>query len=392
MAIVLTDAPPTYSSIHGDLLFTPYEATKATDPVTYPDYKYVCDVYVNAVLIYRAKTFPEPVSKRGVFNIGAIVRAYVATQLVADVSGILTQEMGANEFYLDVQCKFGEEYLFTLTTNLLVDSSRRFYNHYNNQITGSVDETILAAKLDTPLTNRHTTATILLDTPKYFIPFFCSAGSLSVEVNVFNAANVSIDTGSYSLSTNAGQMQLLNLSPTAINTDEGSTLIGTTAAYYIVEIDGYPFRFDIVCEAIHDVYTIHFLNQYGGFDSMGFRKVSRKKYEVEKRSYSQQPFRISSGGVVEYANSGDVVNETKTAYASLFGQKMIITTDNLVDEEWVWLKELQFSPNIYVEIGGKLIPVTITGSTYEEKKWINDKIKPLQIEVEFGVRLNTQYR
>ena len=46
MAIVINNTPVDYSSAHGDLVYTVYESVKANDPTTYPNYKYICDVYV----------------------------------------------------------------------------------------------------------------------------------------------------------------------------------------------------------------------------------------------------------------------------------------------------------------------------------------------------------
>lgn len=53
MAIVLNSEAGNTSSVNNEMLFVAYEATKATDPVTYVDYSYVCDVYVDSVFIER---------------------------------------------------------------------------------------------------------------------------------------------------------------------------------------------------------------------------------------------------------------------------------------------------------------------------------------------------
>lgn len=394
MAIVINDHPDDYSSAHGDLLFSVYEATKAVDPVTYPDYKYVCDIYIAGDLKERKKIPPNPVHFRGVFNIAPIVRSYIAAQLNPAGAGIEAQEFGNGEFFIDVQVKFGEEYNFTLTPALEVDSVRRYYNHYNGQIID--DETVLGDYLDEPLSNRPSRGAVRANDPYFFVPYFVKTGTVfGLAVTTYDASGNAINNDSTTFSASNGTMQLLNLCPIAIDVDFPTLgILNAGVAYYEIEIEGTTYyTFDIKCESIYEPFTIHFLNQLGGFESMCFNKVSRTSYDIERKSFSKLPYSVnSSTGVIEYHNAGNVVNEIKNVYASLQGKKMKFNTDLLTDAEWVWLKELVFSPDVFVTIGSFIVPITITQTNYEEKKFITDRLNPLQIEVDFGAMLNTQFR
>jgi hypothetical protein len=393
MAIVINHNPADYSSIHGDLIFTVYEATKAVDPVTYPNYKYVCDVYIGGVLEKRLTTFPRPDNSRGVFNIGPIVRNYISQQFAPD-ENILCQEFGAGEFYLDVQCKFGEEISYTTTTNLTVDSTRRYFNHYNGRITEY--ETIRASAVFTQPTTRPAQLNIQRDSIYYFIPYIPPSTSVTVRVKTYNASGTLVDDDTDTGSFSAESGIQFNFSPYCIsyNLSFDFTLID----HYTVEIQGSygrTYTFKIKDECIHTPYTIHFLNKFGLFESFEFRKISRKIWDVEKKSFTQNPFRISSAGLVEYGATtalGIVGYESKTVYASKFREKMKLSADNLTDAEWAWLKELQFSPLVYLQEGDNIIPVTVEGTQYEEKKYVNDKLQSLQIDIDFGVQLNAQFR
>lgn len=421
MAIVINNTPASYSSLHGDLIFTAYEATKANDPVTYPNYKYVCDVYIGGVMIYRAKAFPNPVNKRCVFNIASIVRNYMALQFAPTGAGILVQEFGPNQFYLDVQCKFGEEYSFTTYTNLTIDSSRRYYNHYNNQIYGA--QSILGSYVDNLASNRPYANSLLSSYNNFYVPYWCVSGSLAITVTTFSVPTFSggyildtasriistVDgmelllagtgyvsstaTGSVSIAATSGSLQQLNFSAAAINYDIPG-LIDATIDYYVVTINGtINLLYKVKDEAIFNPYCLHFLNQIGGFDSVSFQKLSQKTYEVEKKSYTQQPFRIDGSGMAAYSNSANVVYETATTYSSQFKRKMKLSTDLLTDKEWTWLKELFFSPLVYLQDGSYIVPVSITGTSYEENKFVNRKsMQACQVDIEFGVQLNSQYR
>lgn len=392
MAIVINHNPASYASIHGDLIFTVYEATKAIDPVTYPNYKYVCDIYVGGVQIKRLTTFPRPDNARGVFNIGPIVRNYISQQLQPS-DQVSCQEFGDEEFYLDVTCKFGEEYGFTTYTNLTVDSERRYYNTYENRNTGG--NPVLQAKLGNAASNRPLRNYVQINGQYFFIPFLGNGidSGITLEIAVYNAAGSVTASESATISfTDIDALFQLNVAPSCLNDALGAIITATTA-YYTILIGAVTYRFDIKDECIHTPYTIHFLNQYGGFDSFDFRKVSRKIWDVEKKSFTQNPFRISSSGVVEYGAStsaGIVAYESKTVYASKFREKMKLSADNLTDSEWAWLKEFQFSPVVYLQEGNNIIPVTVEGSQYEEKKYINDRIQSLQIDIDFGIQLNAQ--
>jgi hypothetical protein len=399
MAIVINHNPADYSSIHGDLIFTVYEATKAIDPVTYPNYKYVCDVYVGGVLEKRLTTFPRPDNSRGVFNIGPIVRNYLSQQLQPN-DQVNCQEFGDAEFYLDVTCKFGEEYAYTTYTNLTVDSSRRYYNTYENRNTGG--NPVLTSKTNLPATNRPYENYIRLDTPFFFVPYFTpDEPNPYIQVKVFDNGGALLSDASTTLTVDVDNLIQFNLSPAAIlETLALDIAADTDAIYYTVQLggvsDGTPtFKFNIKDECLYTPYTIHFLNQYGGFDSFDFRKVSRKLWDVEKKSFTQNPYRIGSTGGLAYgvgAPLGIVGYESKTVYASGFREKMKLSADNLTDAEWAWLKELQFSPLVYLQEGDNIIPVTVEGTQYEEKKYVNDKLQSLQIDIDFGVQLNAQFR
>ena len=59
MALTLESYPTDLSSVSSECLFV-VSSTEALDPVTYPNYKFVCDVYVASTLVARLKAFPDP--------------------------------------------------------------------------------------------------------------------------------------------------------------------------------------------------------------------------------------------------------------------------------------------------------------------------------------------
>jgi hypothetical protein len=105
--MTIQSTPPSYASVHADLLYVVAEPAKTADPVAYPNYKYICDVYVGGVLAARLKRVPDPTYKLGVFNIGAVVRNYM-TSLFNPTGALVSQVAGEPNFYLSVLVKFGK--------------------------------------------------------------------------------------------------------------------------------------------------------------------------------------------------------------------------------------------------------------------------------------------
>lgn len=392
MAIVLNTTPGTYQSVQGDIVFIAYEATKAIDPVTYPNYKYVCDVYVDSTLVARLKVFPDPTNNRGLFNIGQVLRNYIDSLELSIASGILATEFTESEFYLTAQCKFGEEYGGTLYTNLTVDSSRVYFNNYITRSEGYQNN--LSTYVNKALSYRPYETPIYRQAKHHFIPYLAgSTGSFTAEVKTYGFDNALIDTETKSVSaTTADALEQFNVSPTAINQEWAAT-IGDNVKYYTVALGGTSiYKFDLFCEPMHEVYTIHFLNRFGGFESYDFSKLSRKTYDIERKDYGRLSYRMDASGNLAYYNSSNVYYDTRTTYASQFREKLKLTTDFLTDDQNTWLADLIVSPLVYVQDGDYLIPVVITANNYDFRKYINDKLTPLTIDIEFGRQLNAQYR
>ncbi len=391
MSIVLNTTPGNYQSVHGDVLFVTYEATKAIDPVTYPNYKYVCDVYINSNLVARQKVFPNPENYRGLFNIGAVVRNYVALQF-NPVTGIKAQEFAAGEFKIDVQCKFGEEYDGTLYPDVTTDSTRTYYNHYNGRLVG--DNTVLDSYLDLAATNRPAATPIDINANNHFIPYLpSSTSSFDVFIKTYGQDNVLIATQTDSFSaTAATNLILFNVGPGAINTDHGA-LINAGVKYYTVKIGSTSiYQFNLLSNCKYPTYTIHWLNKLGGFESYDFIKKSQKSVTIEKNDYGKLPYVMDASGNINYNTSGGVLYEDRATYSAQFTEKITLNSDWITDNEYAWLKELMLSPLVYIEQSGYYVPIAITGTEYEEKRYIDDKMTNIVLNIEYGARLNAQYR
>lgn len=388
MAITLQDNPPDYSSVQDNLIFTVAEVAHTADPVTYPNYKFIGDVYIADALVARIKKVPDPVTKIGIFNVGQIVRNYITAIFNPVANSVLAQEMGDGEFSLDVIMKFGEEYSYTMFTDLLEDDERTFFNNYNSKghFTSLFD---LADKI---VSDRPLITPVRCDSSFNFITYFAaSSDPFDIIIKTYGSAllqTITIPVTPVFQNHNF----IFNLSKDAINANTPGA-INSGVQYYTVEVDpGTVYRFNRDCECMYEVFTLHFLNKYGGFESKDFAKVSRKTISIEKKDFGKLPYSVDSSGVYSYKNANNVYNESRSVYSSQFKEKMTLNSDFLTDAEYRWLEQLVLSPMVYIEVDGSFFPIVITETNYEPKKVINDELTNLTISIEFGETMNAQFR
>lgn len=390
MAIVVNNTPQDYSSAHGDLVYTVYESVKANTPGTYAGYKYVCDVYIAGVLVTSLKAYPNPINKRGIFNVGMIVRNYVNALFNPSSNAIKAQEFP--NYFAAVQCKFGEEYGGTTYPALTNDSSRNFYNHYNNRLVGGY--TVLPNYLNLLASNRAYATSVQLNGGQVFIPYFpTTTGVVTLNIKSYDSTGTqTASIGPTFTPSTAYYLQQLNVSPIAINTYSPGTVTTNTSYYTIAIGSAAPsYKFNVNCEARYTPYTLHFLNQYGGYDSFDFPKVSKKAIDITKKDFTQLGYMVDASGVMSYYN-GTVLNDNKIVYYGDAVETKTLNSDFVTQDTYTWLADLVKSPQIYLEQSGYFIPITITDTKYEYKTRAVDRLFNLTVNIQFGDDQNVQYR
>lgn len=386
MAFTITAVPATYSSVHDDLVYTVAFPEHTSDPVTYPNYKFIGDIYIGGNLIARIKKIQDPVTGIGIFNVSQIVRNYLTTTFNPTANVIVAQELGDLVFRVGVTMHFGEEYNFTSFLDQVVDSERTYFNNYNGRLKGATSS--ISLLLNNIASNRPRTAEVLRTTAYSFLPFFATSGMAPVFEVTVHGGGVTYSTV---LAPTALDMMVLNVSPVAINAVAPGTITAATD-YYTVNINGQLIRYDIICEAQYTTSMVHFLNQYGGFESKLFSKVSRKTFDITKKDFGKLAYTVDGSGVVTYKNANGVYNESRSIYSSQYKEKLSLNSDLLTDGEYTWLADLLISPMVYIEDGGYLFPCIITDTSYEPKKFVNDDLTNLTLNIEYGTQLSAQYR
>lgn len=387
MSLTVAFTPPAYSSFNEDLIYTT-KSDKTADPSTYPNFKFIGDVYIGGLLVARLKKDPNPTTGVGVFNIGQVVRSYIQTLFNPTFGQLVMQVLGNQLFNLSVQMKFGESYNFTDFLNVTIDSMRPFFNSYNAR--GGAFNSSLAQVLDKVASNRSTFCQAILSQRFNLIPYFPTSTS-SIPITITPAGG-GIPYSTTIPVTSAYDMQIINLAPANLNAVQPGTITANTKHYDVV-IGSQSYRFYVICEATYTPYMIHFLSKYGGFESKSFNKVSRYSIAITRTTFGKYPYTIGSDGVAQEATTNRVYNELSSTYASQYTESKVFNTDFLNDQDYSWLSDLMVSSMIYLEEpNGDFFPVVITDSNYDIKKNVNDGLTNLTLTVSYGATLNAQYR
>lgn len=377
--------PALYSSTQEDLIYTIYDP-HVTNPVTYPNYKYVGDIYIGAIMVARIKKVPDPVTGIGIFNIGQIIRSYITTSFDPIASVLVAQQLGLGIFNIGVTLKFGEEYAYTIYPDIIVDSSRKYFNNYNGRLLGSTSS--LIGKIDKIASDSPKKGQVYLSNNYYFIPYFPTSTD---PVSVIITPNIGSGFTTSFTASNAYDLQSLNISPGALNAIHPGAITDATTSY-TVQIGSEVNTIEVTCDPIYQNFTLHFLNKYGGFETKLFSKVSRKTIDFAKKDFGKLPYTVSASGVVSYKSANGVYNESRSVYSSQFKEKFALNSDFMTDGEYTWLEQLVASPMLYIEDSGYFYPCKISENNYEPKKYINDDLTNLAITIEYGETYNAQYR
>lgn len=388
MALTINYHPVDYASVNDDLIYTVADAVAVDDPVTYPNFRFIGDVYVGGMLVARLKRVPDPVTGIGIFNVGPVIRNYMATLFDPTPSALVAQALGDTLSHLSVQMKFGEDYSFTDHLDITVDTTRLFFNNYTGRDGGP--NTSIALFLDSVASRRPSPIQILRSIGFCFLPYFPTTTALIPVVVTPIGGGTPLSTSV--APTNIGDMQVFNLAPANINALHPGT-IGPVATGYTVLVGAKTYRFDIICEPVYEPIPIHFLNSLGGFETKLFTKVSRYTVDIQRNSFGKQRFKVGSDGVAQYSTSSRVYFESTSVYAAQYTEKKMFNTDLLNDDEYAWLSDLLLSPMVYIEEpNGDFNPIAIVETSYERKKVVNDDLTNLTITIQYGQTLTSQYR
>jgi hypothetical protein len=379
MAITITQSPESFASLHSDLWHV-----VTSNNTTQSNFKFVFDIYIASSLVARLKVFPDPTEDCGIVNVSNIVRNYWASYFKPPTTQTAFSYEG-NDIYVDYEIKFGEEYNGTTYLNLTTGTYKA-YNFAQPQFR-DWSTSYLATFVNKWLTGRDRTNLKVGLTDRLFVPYLVGTPpqTIALKLSVDGAAQI---TGG---GVACDSIIMLDLSPVALNTYFGTNPITASTKRYTVQIgSGDILTITLDCSK-YTPEVLHFLNSLGGYDSMRFSLVNKREVTAERRSYTRTNWEVGS----------DVINRYNTFKVLYPGQETFsveqtivhrLTSDWLTQTDHAWLKDLIMSPEVYLEKSGYFYPVSIGTNNWSERIRNVDKTFNLTLDVNFGDKLNSQYR
>jgi len=358
-------------------------------PITTPSYaynRYIFDVYINGVMVLR---------EYKAITMGATYHAYL------DVAPIIKNYIQANLSsmylpYISYQVKYGTESTTgAITTNVATETSYAWYGYpsfLNDDLRADLGGTYYDGLY---LSTNRSRILQLYGNYKTFIPIYKSqATSGDVVEWIYNGGTYqrtdSSGVGVYNTAITGADLNLAQ----DVHILESFALSGSN----IDNMPDYTVEIQTNCSKNNPV-MLHFLNAMGGFESFLFSGVNRVNTNIERQSinklglittYTTSAFDI---GVNINRVYNSTLGEVKTNYSNTMTHKMKLVSDYINETDFLWLRELLASPQVFAQIDNNalMIPITIETSDWAEKKRGADKIFNLEIDILLGTQ-QTQLR
>lgn len=404
MSVTIQQSPQTMIPGFNDIIYV-----VSSDHVNDENFQFVCDLYLDddagnithAGRTYlREKTPADPIHSSGVFNISEKIKQF----LTYDVGNDLFASQKCPNSIISIQAKFGEEFGgssgTTVYANQVTATTIRTFN-------GVLDQADLNAYAKGTFvgSTASTTRRFLTNQPKTVKARTTEHGWLYFLVESVNDANtiivtttdsVSADTQyaipndfASSLSTVGRYMIRVPARPATIMRDIGNWAMFDDIVKYTIhsqndasaqDREKLTFNIDTTCTD-HTIYTIHFLNRLGGFDTFSFIRAHTEETDVERKKFKRNLITRIGGGRYGYNNKdlSDVQYQTKHK------DTIKLSSDWISEAEATWLEELITSPVVFHDDPTDgLLAINITDTKYKRKQWRTDGLFNLELSFQYS--------
>jgi len=352
--------------------------------ITSADLKYVMDIYVGGTQQVRVKLYPEPISGIGYFDAGPIVRNTMTYNWLTPKEELLVSVPNASgQVAQTYQYRIGEETSGVTTLNL-ASGNVTAYNWTAPVFKRKVSD--ISAYNGKAFSNRPSTIDLNLTDNLYI-----GAKDVSgVTIATYNENNTLVTSANLSLVSLRAFAQL-NIGPNAINTTYGSALINGTTKYYLVTIGTSVFRVNLVCNHKYESYNLHFLNHLGVFDTAVFDLASRLTMDVQRKGFEKRDYTYGATSV-NYFDTNKKYVDSKVNYLNVKDHSYKLTMNAPTDAEYEWLAELIDSPQVYFELDGYYYPVSVKPTSYEYSKYVNNRLRVFEVDIDINQTRYSQLR
>ena len=350
--------------------------------ITSTDLKYVVDLYVGGAQQVRVKLYPEPVTGIGYFDAGPIIRNTMTYQWLTPNTNVLMCEPNVSgQIGQTYQYRIGEETSGVTTLNL-ASGNVTAYNYVAPTFERKVAD--LSAYNGKALSNRPNEINASLGDNIYI-----GAKDVSgLVVSTYNFSNVKIADTTYSLGGTKAFAQL-NVGSPALNNP--TAVITSSVKYYTITLGTSTYRVNLECNPKYTSYNVHFMNHLGMFDTAKFDLASRLTMDVQRKSYEKRDYTLGASSVTYYDANKKYV-DSKVNYLNKKDHAYKLTMNAPTDSQYEWLAELIDSPQVYFELNGYFYPVSIKNTNFEYSKYVNNRLRVFEVEIDINQTRFSQLR
>ena len=350
--------------------------------ITSADLKYVVDLYVGGVQQVRVKLYPEPVTGIGYFDAGPIVRNTMTYQWLTPNTNVLMCEPNVSgQIGQTYQYRIGEETSGVTTLNL-ASGNVTAYNYVAPTFERKVTD--LSAYNGKALSNRPNEINAALG-DNIYLGVKDVAGFV---VSTYNFSNIKIADTTYSLGSTKSFAQL-NVGSPALNNP--TAVITSSVKYYTITIGASIYRVNIECNPKYTSYNLHFMNHLGMFDTAKFDLASKLTMDVQRKSYEKRDYTLGASSVTYYDSNKKYV-DSKVNYLNKKDHAYKLTMNAPTDDQYEWLAELIDSPQVYFEYDTYFYPVSIKNTNFEYSKYVNNRLRVFEVEIDINQTRFSQLR
>lgn len=382
MAITSVAVPGSYTSAHDSL----WHIVSSTN-VAQSSFKYVFDIQVGGATVATLKNYPDS-GNYGVLDVAPIIRNYLGSGFNPSGSSLL--HYAGSFLFVDYTILFGEEYGGTTYANL-TSATAKGWNYSLNPFRTSIST--YANKF---LTTRDRTAGEVINGEKFYITYF-NANLSAVTATIQKINEDGSNSGSPSTGGTLSSLSslILDLSPYAINTYLGTSFIASTTYGYKVTIGSDTMIMKQVCAPRFTPVNLVFQNQFGGYDTFGFRLLSRQQKSFKRTTYQTADYQ-RSGTSMAFKNSSGVHYGGVQALATQIDYSYLVTSDYVSAIDYALGAELLASNEVYLHIttgaNEDYYPIVMKDTNWQEKVSTSDKLFNYQLQFDLGQKQFSQFR
>jgi hypothetical protein len=382
MAYASELVPASYTSAHDSLWHIVSSSNNSQS-----SFKYVFKIQIGGADIATLKNYPDS-GGYGVLDVAPIVRNYLGSGFNPSGSSLL--HYAGSFLFVDYTINLGEEWVGQELI-FRTSATAKGWNYSLNPFRTSIST--YANKF---LTTRDRTAGEVINGEKFYITYF-NANLSAVTATIQKINEDGSNSGSPSTGGTLSSLSslLLDLSPMAINSYLGTSFIASTTYGYKVTIGSDTMIMKQVCAPRFTSVNLVFQNQFGGYDTFGFRLLNRQQKNFKRTTYQTAEYQ-RSGITMAHKSSSGVHYGGVQALATQIDWSYLVTSDYLSAVDYALGAELLASNEVYLHIttgdNEDYYPIVMKDTNWQEKVSTSDKIFNYQLQFDLGQKQFSQFR